>query len=779
MEWKKMKKIMLYILFAVIFTSNIFAQVLKVGVSDGDSTEYNISDILNITLSPQPARSLGMNTITVKMLVHTSEGTAEMLASEIDSIFFDEVNSLLFIRTPAGINNYSLINIDSISFSIVDDDPAVYITYNDSTVTVKNPHINQGIAIAVDGADVIVTSTTTVSNIDYVLSGTTTDGMFKIYSDKKLRLHLNGVDITNQDGAAINIQSGKNIEVILEDSTDNYLHDAVTYAAPPNAEEEDAAFYSEGQMIISGSGNLTVNAVGVDKHGIKSDDYIRIDQGSITVSQSKKDGINANDGVFINGGTINVTSGDDGIDGGENHLEITDGEITILSLSQNCDALKCDSSLSISGGSINITVQGSQSKGLNANKVLLTGGALNISTSGGAVLVASGSGYDPSYCAAIKADSEFSMDLSDVTIVTTGAAGRGISSDGVVKISSGTLKITSSGNGSTYTNVLGQADAYHGPCINADAAINITGGDITLSHSGKGGKGISTDAQINIGSGSAEPVIHITTTGQSITISNGNYAEAKAISADSAITVEGCQLTIASIDDAVKSKESITINNGTINITGSYEGIEAPFININGGDVSLISSDDGLNSTFGVDGEFNDGSKLTINGGYVFVSSTQGDAMDSNGDIFINGGVIVAHGPQSSPEVGMDVNGVCKVTGGFLVISGTNSNMTEAPSSTSTQRSVLLKTNQSLNAGTLFHIEDANGNNLLTFAPLRRYYSVIYSSSDLTTGVQYKLYTGGTSTGALRNGLYTGGIYSGGTLRTTFSLTNMVSTISF
>jgi hypothetical protein len=66
---------------------------------------------------------------------------------------------------------------------------------------------------------------------------------------------------------------------------------------------------------------------------------------------------------------------------------------------------------------------------------------------------------------------------------------------------------------------------------------------------------------------------------------------------------------------------------------------------------------------------------------------------------------------------------------------------------------------------TLFHIEDASGNNLITFKPVRSVYYLVFSSSDLKNGSSYSIYTGGTSTGTNKNGVYSGGNYSGGTLK--------------
>jgi len=99
----------------------------------------------------------------------------------------------------------------------------------------------------------------------------------------------------------------------------------------------------------------------------------------------------------------------------------------------------------------------------------------------------------------------------------------------------------------------------------------------------------------------------------------------------------------------------------------------------------------------------------------LVVSTSGGDGLDSNGNILFTGGTTIVHGPPSSPEVGMDYNGTCNMNGGFLVISGTNSNMTQAPSNSSVQYCLKIKSNQMLTSSTLFHIQDASAGNILTF----------------------------------------------------------------
>ncbi|MBR2290863.1 MAG: carbohydrate-binding domain-containing protein, partial [Prevotella sp.] len=76
--------------------------------------------------------------------------------------------------------------------------------------------------VSISGNDVTATYTGS-DNIRYVLTGETSDGFFKLYSSKKQAIVLNGVSITNPDGAAINNQSKKRTFIVINDGTKNYL----------------------------------------------------------------------------------------------------------------------------------------------------------------------------------------------------------------------------------------------------------------------------------------------------------------------------------------------------------------------------------------------------------------------------------------------------------------------------------------------------------------------------------------------------------------------------
>ncbi|MGQ9619439.1 MAG: carbohydrate-binding domain-containing protein [Bacteroidales bacterium] len=231
----------------------------------------------------------------------------------------------------------------------------------------------------------------------------------------------------------------------------------------------------------------------------------------------------------------------------------------------------------------------------------------------------------------------------------------------------------------------------------------------------------------------------------SVTIEKGNLninSIDDAIHSDNAVVIDDAIINIATSDDAIHANNSITVNNGSITVNRCYEGVERAFITFEGGNHSFISTDDTFNGTKGTRTEFNDGSCVTINGGFIVLNPSGGDGLDSNGNIVMTGGTVIVHGPQSRPEVGIDVNGSFNISGGFLIATGPNSgNMIEGTSATSSQYGIIATTTNALSSSTLFHIQDANGNDIVTYKPVRNIYYVVFSSPAMQTGIQYSILT--------------------------------------
>ena len=167
------------------------------------------------------------------------------------------------------------------------------------SIDMSNPtaKTENGVEITVNGGHVTANHGST-KNICYVLSGTTSNGSFSVVGDKKYEVILNNVNITNPDSAALNLLSGKRAFVVLADGTTNTLTDGT-------GGSQKGALYCKGKLLFNGSGALSVT--GNSNNAIHSADYIIFRKGNnIYANSTANHGIKANDGVFINGGIINV-----------------------------------------------------------------------------------------------------------------------------------------------------------------------------------------------------------------------------------------------------------------------------------------------------------------------------------------------------------------------------------------------------------------------------------------------------------------------------------------
>ena len=373
--------------------------------------------------------------------------------------------------------------------------------------------------------------------------------------------------------------------------------------------------------------------------------------------------------------------------------------------------------------------------------------------------------------------------------ITVEAQGDGLKSDndsdttrGYIMIKNGQIAITSSGD-----------------AISAETDIMISGGTFSLSTLGE-----------NITWGETATSTKAIKAGVSVIIDGGTFSidsTDDAINSNNTIIINNGNFTLSTGDDGMHADTALTINGGEINIVNSYEGLESALITINGGNIHIVSSDDGINVAGGTDnsgmapgfpqggipgGKQPGGGRqgggpgmdmfggagdyfLYINGGTI-VMDAGGDGLDSNGSIEMTGGTVLVNGPTESMNGAIDYMGTFNISGGILVAAG-SAGMSEAPSTSSNQNSILLNFSSFVQAGTLFHLEDAEGTHILTFSPGKPYQSIVVSSPDIQTGVTYQIFMGGSSTGGEVDGLYSGGVYSGGTNVTSLSISSTVTTI--
>ena len=172
------------------------------------------------------------------------------------------------------------------------------------------------------------------------------------------------------------------------------------------------------------------------------------------------------------------------------------------------------------------------------------------------------------------------------------------------------------------------------------------------------------------------------------------------------------------------------------------------------GDYEIYSQDDCLNTTTASSNGTTVRNDLTINVNsllaYVDTEADEGDAIDSNGKLIINGGTIYAFAHPSSPDAGLDSGNGTYINGGTVIATG---NMTDQISNESKQNFLYASFNK-ISSDTLIVIKDQDDNIITAFKTGRTIGNLLYSSKELDYK-SYKIYTGGTIDGEEVNGLYT------------------------
>ena len=373
--------------------------------------------------------------------------------------------------------------------------------------------------VSVDGNKVTVNNTGGEVLI-YELTGTSTNGFFKVYGAKKQAIVLNGVNLTNPEGAALNNQNKKRTFVVVKGT--NTLSDS---AAAPYTKEGDedqkSVLFSEAQLIFSGSGLLTVNALNAQgKSGVASDDYIRL----------------------MDNPTIKVNAGSGAGHGfkGKDYVQLSNGALVVSTAAAMKKGVSSDDYVLVEGGTHMVTV---------------TGGVAYDDEDG-----------EYSGTAGVKADNYFGMTGGSLTIKNTGDGGKGISAGSYdfdaenhtlsdSYISGGTLSITTTGREVNDVSAKGIKIGWVTKNGSGDRAtvtgyagkLIISGGIVTVNSTG--GEGLEVKGDLTFDGGETS----VTSTGDD------------AINCQGELTVnKGYVYAFSSANDAMDSNGNTQFNGGYV-----------------------------------------------------------------------------------------------------------------------------------------------------------------------------------------------------------------------
>lgn len=620
-------------------------------------------------------------------------------------------------------------------------------------------------AVGVENVTVDNTTVTITAAGEYTVEGTLPDGQIAVASatkDDLITINLKDVSVTNSSGNAFNGTNGKVTLVptgestfkstsSLTDTTGIYSKHDLTIKGDGtlNAISEYGNGIRCKNDLEIGAGNLNVEAA---NNGIKGDESVKITKknNSITVV-SGGDGIKSDaapsldetTGAYVTGGTVTINGGN--IDITAKTTTETDGTVS------NGDGIQADTLLSITGGTINVTAAGEALKANASSVEYLLDATLTqtpaegdgcISITGGTITASAGKD-------GIKAVKNVTVsDSADITITK---AGEGIQVnetvyntdgttvigfvEGEIDINGGTLNIICSEDGIqcgtgnvvvTGGNVI--VDSQQ-DCIQSENIINISGGTFNLkAYRGAPNTVSSNNSTVSESCKGIKAANLVYISGGEFSINT--YDDA--VHSNHTARILGGNIEIASGDDGIHGDSYLYISdNANINITKSYEGIEAAKIYVSGGETRVVSSDDGANaageeptdSAYDIDnipdvtvqslsdtgdensiqifagpggnqgswgggpnwgGEDNSSyGYLEVSGGLLYIEA-EGDGFDSNGSGLISGGTVLVNGPTSGGngvfDIGDSDSDTLTITGGTVIGAGT-SDMAVTPDS--------------------------------------------------------------------------------------------------
>jgi len=383
------------------------------------------------------------------------------------------------------------------------------------------------------------------------------------------------------------------------------------------------------QLSVKGSteNTLTDGSNGSQKACIYSKGQLQLQgKGTLNVAGNTKHGIKSGDYITVKNLTLNITKAvGDGISC-EEYFQLKSGAVTISGVGD--DGIQCDL-----GGDTS-TGETADHDDEDSGNVYLEGGTINVSV--------------------------------------TAAASKGIKAAGDMKISDGSITVTTTGSGAYDSD---DRDAKGCAGLKTDGNMTISGGTLTLKSTGTGGKCIKADGALSVTGGTVEA----TTTGNTYSYSSSK-AQPKAIKADGNMIVSGGNISATSSKhEAIETKGTLTIEDGTV--------------------YAFSTSDDAINSA----------SHMYLKGGTVTGVSNGNDGIDSNGNMYISGGTVIACGARA-PECGLDAaeRYALYITGGTVLgVGGGNNSVT----ATTGSQCVLSTSSSTYSAGTAVAVK--NGSTVL------------------------------------------------------------------
>ena len=562
----------------------------------------------------------------------------------------------------------------------------------------------------------------------YILSGTISNGQLVVdaTNTSKIKIVLNGVTINNDTSAAIYVKQADKVFITTAKGSVNTLSNKSEFVNK-TGEEIDAVIYSKDDISLNGEGTLNINAV--YGNGIVSKDDLVISSGSYNIT-AKNHGLRGKDAVKIGGGTINVKAGKDAIHA-ENNDDTSKGYIYVsggdINLESESDAMDAMSLLQVDGG--NITISSGDDGMHSDDKLIVKGGKVDILKSvegieGKQVDIKDGVVNIVSSDDGINATEKTTTTITDSTTSSDKTTSKSTKSSSSTSATDTNTTATKSSKKTTNQKMKRKSYSQNENSNGNEMPPPPPHGDMGDMAPPQNGENSGNDLNMRRrGPGHMPPPD-----------ANGDMPQRPEgnMPADGEFGGPGGQ-------------GGFSRHGGP----GGQDGFGGPEGNGGQGRQGGFGGPEGQGGPGGNGGkgggsfENQQNTYIKISGGTVNINA-EGDAIDSNGSLYVTGGKTYISGPSNAGNGALDYNGTATITGG-TIITASSAGMSQNFGSDSTQGSILLNLSSQQSAGTKIEVKNSSGKVIASHTPKKAYSSILISTAEIKKGETYTITAGSFS----------------------------------
>lgn len=451
-------------------------------------------------------------------------------------------------------------------------------------------------------------------------------------------------------------------------------------------------------VLLNGSENTITNDFeDTNAFHVKGTVYISGD-GTLNISSAQKSGLKVSKDLFIyEGVTLNVNGHDHAITA--RSITAQKATLNLTTLSKDGIHAECDDDVTeytdeqgyVYLVDCNVTID-SYGDGIQADTfVYISGGEYDITTHGEFVQYSQAN------------ITEYDLETDDFKFVKSGSIYKRVAKDSIRSLSSSYYALKNSVKGIKAGAIEFDSDG------DDEEDTEVTQGEYKIY--------IAHLAKITINS--TDDCIHT------------NYGD---------IIIDSANLTLDTFDDGIHADYDLSVNNASIQINSSYEGLEGATVTIDGENTNIVtvSSDDGINAA----SDLTNTCTIKINNGYLRIYAS-GDGLDANTALYLNGGIVIVEGPGSG-NGSLDADQI--YFNGGIVFACSTSGMTERMSAS---QYTFLYQGTTMKAGTKVGVQDSNGNILFEYTLKQSCNQLIFSSGEMTQGSTYTITADGSKVGTI------------------------------